>query len=475
MKSMLAYAVRRLGLHRGAPRLWLQGREPSKGGFIPGTRFNVQIDREKSLVLLEAAADGLRLVSSKTKGGRSIPVIDLNSREMLKLFEGMAAVRVVVEPGRISILPLATEVRARRRCERLRGKLLVGEPISVGTVASGIGILDGAAHSGLAAAGLVSHLAFFNEIREDCVDHMAERNPVVDADTIHVQAPMQELAFDAAAMSRLPEVDLVIGGIPCSGASRAGKAQRGSSHAEAHPEVGHLVVAFLSIIAKVNPAAIVLENVVPWAHTASMCILRSQLRELGYDVHDATLKSADWNMLEQRDRLCVVAVTRGLQFGFDGLVRPIPAPGRFGDIMDDVALDDACWSPMTYLKAKRRRDAAVGSNFKMTVVGAESVKLATMTKTLWKRQSTGNFVQHPLDPELLRLPTVAEHARAKGVDLDLVRGVGMTFGHEVLGQSISVPPFVAVFKHIGQALRAWATSSAAIPSPASRMPSLKSA
>lgn len=475
MQSMLAYAVRRIGLHRGSPRLWLQGREPAKGGFHPGSRFNVQVDRERSTVVLEVADDGVRLVSSKSKGAQAIPVIDLNSRELLQVFEGMGAVRVVVELGRISILPLASEVRAQRRCERLRRKLLAGEPLSVGTVASGVGILDAAAHAGLAAAGLTSRLAFFNEVREDCVDHMVQRNPVVGDETIHVQAPMQELAFDSAAMARLPEVDLVIGGIPCSGASRAGKAQRGSSHAEAHPEVGHLIVAFLAIVAKVNPAAIVLENVVPWAHTASMCILRNQLRDLGYDVHDTTLKASDWNLLEHRDRLCVVAVTRGLTFSFDSLERPAPVAQAFANIMDDVPLDADCWSPMTYLKEKRRRDEASGSNFKMTIIGPDSSRLATLTKTLWKRQSTGNFIQHPLDPELLRLPTVAEHARAKGVDLDLVRDVGMTFGHEVLGQAVSVPPFMAVFKHLGSALLTWKAAPAVHRAAAFCLPILKAA
>lgn len=41
---------------------------------------------------------------------------------------------------------------------------------------------------------------------------------------------------------------------------------------------------------------------------------------------------------------------------------------------------------------------------------------------------------------------VAEHARCKGVDETLVEGTTQTFGHEALGQSISVPPFVSVFE-----------------------------
>jgi DNA (cytosine-5)-methyltransferase 1 len=73
------------------------------------------------------------------------------------------------------------------------------------------------------------------------------------------------------------------------------------------------------------------------------------------------------------------------------------------------------------------------------------------------------------------LPTVAEHARAKGVDLDLVRDVGMTFGHEVLGQAVSVPPFMAVFKHLGRALLTWKAAPAGHQAAAFRLPTLKAA
>lgn len=461
MKQLQSYAVRSIGQHRGSPRLWLEGREPTKGGFLPGARFNTRVDTERVLLVLEVADDGVRTVSGKQRGDVRIPVIDINSKELLDVFEGISAVRVVVQAGRIVILPVASELRAKERVLRLRGKLARGEALSTGSVSAGVGILDRAAHEGLNLAGVRTRLAFVNEIREDCVEHMCARNPIVDQQTITLTAPMQELAFDDWAMTQLPKVDILVGGIPCSGASRAGKAKRGSSHAEAHPEVGHLVVAFLAILAKVNPAVVVLENVPIWSATASMWILRNQLRDLGYELHEAVIKSAEWNMLEQRERLCAVAVTKGISFSFDALERPTPKERHFGEIMDDVAPDAACWSEMSYLKAKRERDEAAGSNFKMTVVDADSTKVPTLNKTLSRRQSTGTYIRHPENPQLLRIPTVAEHARCKGVWPDMVSGVTQVFGHESLGQAVSVPPFRAVFKLLGFALQAFGRQAAA--------------
>ncbi len=59
---------------------------------------------------------------------------------------------------------------------------------------------------------------------------------------------MQELAADRWAMDRMPQVHVLEMGIPCSGASVAGRAERGTECAEAHPEVGALVVSSFEFI-----------------------------------------------------------------------------------------------------------------------------------------------------------------------------------------------------------------------------------
>jgi DNA (cytosine-5)-methyltransferase 1 len=451
---MKSYDIKKVGFNKGAPRIWLEGSSPAKGGFLPGVKYRTTSKPEESLLILDVVEDGMRVVSSKkTKSDREIPVIDLNSKELLSMFDGVETVRVIVQDQRIFILPVASDLRAKERLARLESKLLANEALSTGSLSTGIGILDAAVHTGLAAEGIETNLVFANEIREDCMEHAVDRNPVFNKDTVTLTAPMQELAFDEWAMSRLPKCDILAIGMPCSGASIAGRTKGKLAHPEAHEHVGHLVVPFLAIVARTNPAIVVLECVVPYRSSASMDIIRNQLRDLGYNVHETELDAAEWNMLEHRKRLCMVAVTKGMAFSFDELVKPSPEVHCFGEIMDQVDPAHTTWGNIDYLWSKLSSDKAAGKGFAPTVVDASSIKLPVLNKTLHKRQSTGTFIQHPTNPNLYRIPTVAEHARAKGIKEALVAETTQTFGHETCGQAISVPPFVSVFSLVGRALK----------------------
>lgn len=454
----------KIGENKGAPRIWIQGKKAANGGFTPGTPYKVSVDEEKALLTLEVCEGGTRIVSRKLKGDKEIPVIDLNARDTLAIFGGLKSVRVVVSQNRIHILPVASELRAKKRLERLRERMAAKQALQVGAVASGIGILDLAAHEGMALAGVETKLAWSNEIRDDCMEHMREVNPVFLPDTISLTLPMEELAFDPWAMSQLPDPDLFIGGVPCSGASVAGRVKRSLALPEDHPEVGALIVSYIAMVARTNPVACCLENVVPYASSASMSILRTSLKKLGYVVHEAILDAGDWNMLEPRKRLCMIAVTEGIEFSFDDVKRPEPETKVFGSIMEDVDPDHSTWGDISYLFAKQERDKAASKGFAMTFVDETSTKLAVLNKTLHKRQSTGCYIKHPTK-ELYRIPTVREHAACKGIDAQLVEGVTQTFGHESLGQSISMPPFVAVFEALGRAIRAYCAGNEAVKTP----------
>lgn len=456
-KSLQGMEIRKIGSNKGHPRLWIEGPQAIRAGFMPGMKIRATVDEKKCMLTLEASDDGDRTVVKKTVRDRDVPVIDINHESLLGVFVkmGLTAVRIVVQLRRIFVLPIASEVRAKERIDRLKSKLENNEPLLMGSFSSGIGILDRAAHEGLESAGIFSRLAVANEIRDDCMQHAVEHNPVFDAETILLTAPMQEVVCDSWLMSQLPKLDGLVIGIPCSGASTAGRTKLKLKFPEEHPEVGHLVVPFLAAVAHTSPSFVAIECVPNWLNTASAAIARSMLRDLGYVVHETVLNAADWNMLEHRQRMCIVAVTQGIEFSFDLVDRPEPMTPKLGDVMDAVPLDHKCWSTMQYLKDKRVRDEKEGKNFEMTIVNEDSAKVPTLNATLHKRQSTGTFFQHPTNPDLLRIPTVHEHARCKGIWEDLLEGVTQTFGHETCGQSVSVPPFISVFNALGRALRAF--------------------
>ena len=220
--------------------------------------------------------------------------------------------------------------------------------------------------------------------------------------------------------------------------------------------MGHLVVPFLAIIARVNPLAILLENVELYKSSASMDIIRSQLRDMHYEMHEAVLNGADWGAMEHRKRLVMVAVTRGMAFSFDELQRPNFTPGKLADILENIPEDDARWSNMEGLKAKELRDSEAGKNFAMQIFNADSDKICTLTKGMTKNRSTDAKIQHPTNPELLRIPTAIEHARAKQIPEALIGGLSATTAHEMLGQSVIYQVFVSVGQLLAKSIKALA-------------------
>ncbi|MCW3589059.1 DNA cytosine methyltransferase [Burkholderia cenocepacia] len=445
------YYIKKVGQNRGKPRVWLDA-QVAKAGMEPGQRYDVVVNGQT--VVLQANPDGSRIVSGKrSKDGEKInPLIDLNSQELLAIFDGMTAVRVAVKQGEIYILPLASELKKRERMTRLKHKLEAGEALTIGSLSHGGGVMTHALHQGLEAAGHTTKLAFANEIREELLEHAAIHNDAWSTDTKVFAAPMQELAFDERGIANIPKTEILEAGIPCSGASKSGRAKRGLAHAESHPEVGHLVVAALVILSKANPAVAIIENVVPYASSASAEILRNQFRDMGYVTHERVLNGVEWGTFENRDRWFMVAVTEGIEFDIDQLLPPQAVPRELKEILDPVALDDPQWRTMEALKAKEVRDLAAGKNFKMQTFAQDATSVGTITKGYAKVRSTDPKVRHPEDPDLLRQFSVAEHARIKGVPENLVSGLSATIGHEVLGQGVIHNNVKDLGHHIGNAL-----------------------
>ncbi|MDR5791690.1 DNA cytosine methyltransferase [Caballeronia sp. LP003] len=449
------YYIKKVGQNRGKPRVWLDA-QVAKAGMQAGQRYDVIVNGQT--VVLQANPDGSRIVSGKrSKDGETVnPLIDLNSQELLAIFDGMASVRVAVKQGEIYILPLASELKKRERFTRLKHKLETGEALTIGSLSHGGGIMTHALHQGLEAAGHSTKLAFANEIREELLEHAELHNDAWSADTKVFAAPMQELAFDERGIAHIPKTEILEAGIPCSGASKSGRAKRGLAHAESHPEVGHLVVAALVIISKANPAVVAIENVVSYSQSASAEILRNQLRDMGYVTHERVLNGVQWGTLENRDRWFMVAVTEGIDFNIDQLLPPNAIPRELKDVLDSVPLDDPQWKTMQALKDKETRDLAEGKNFKMQTYAENATSVGTITKGYSKVRSTDPKLRHPTNPDLLRQFTVPEHARIKGVPEHLVTGLSATVGHEVLGQGVIHSNVKDLAHHIGNALNRFA-------------------
>lgn len=451
--SLIATVLRKLQVNKGAPRVWMQGRLPARAGFLPGVKYSVeQPSAEDRRVVLKLDPAGTRVVSVKIDSHGEQPVIDVNCRRFLGVFEGMNAVRIVIRQGEIHILPDAVEVKKADRARRLE-QALSSKTVSVASVSHGAGILSNALHVGLKQAGLHPHLVWANEIRDEVMEQAVSVNEAWDENTIALTMPIQQLAFaDDYTLNRLPRPIILEGGLPCTAASLSGRAKKSLRMAEDDEEAGHLVAAFIALIAKVNPVLVLLENVVPYYRTASASILRTVLKELGYNVQELDIDGGEY-AIESRPRRVLVAITEGVEFDLAAMLAPPKQTMRVVEILDPVPLDDPSWSTMDYLVKKEARDKEAGKGFAMQRIELTATKVGTLGKGYQKNRSTEPKLVHPHDPRLMRLFTPAEHARLKGVPPHLIDGIdSKTFAHEILGQSVTWPAFRQLGEHLGHAL-----------------------
>jgi DNA (cytosine-5)-methyltransferase 1 len=462
-KTLVSVTTTTMGNNKGAPRVWLQGQMPARSGFLPGAKFRVAVDPHGVRVTLSLHEEGSRTVSRKEKGGKEVPVLDINSNEALAILAGYKQIRVIFMDGEIHLLPDAVEARQKERLDRLRTELEEGR-LSVGSVSHGAGILSHALHTGFEDESIRSELKFAVDIDPEALEVAASNNTAWNHRTQAIALPVQMLALaDPYVLSKLPAVSMLEAGLPCTAASISGKSKKKLKQAEDDPKAGHLVAAFITLIGRLNPAIVLLENVRPWFSTASGAILRTQLRELGYDVQERDLDGRDY-AIEDRPRRVLLGVTEGIEVNLDAMVAPSRAVQRIGDILEDVSADDEQWRDVAYLKAKEIADKAAGKGFAMQLVTANDTRVGTIGTGYQKARSTEPRLVHPSNAELSRLFTPVEHARLKGIPPELVAGVeSKTTAHALLGQSVVWGAFRHVGQVVGRSLAVLRVTSSALP------------
>jgi len=135
-----------------------------------------------------------------------------------------------------------------------------------------------------------------------------------------------------------------------------------------------------------------------------------------------------------------------MTFDFSQIKKTGKTSSTLADILELIADDDPRWSKMQGLKDKEVRDAENGKSFAMQTFTADSPSICTLTKGLSKNRSTDAKIQHPTNPELLRVPTALEHAKAKQVPVEMIAGLSQTIANEMLGQSVIYGKMIAVGK-----------------------------
>lgn len=433
----------KLGESRGNKRIWLEGQRLARGGFEAGDRYNVSLEKGKAFLRVDD--NGSYTVSKRQRNGKITPIVDLNNEQITRLFEGVQMLRVLIKSGSIVITAHHQEKRVQERESRLVNKIANKAKLSVASLFHGGGVQDGAIHAGFAKAGVASSVCLAVEQDGKYLDSSLQNNPQLwDDNSIIINAGIETID-----MSRTHDVqaDVIVAGIPCLGASRSGRSKNGLTFAEEHDTAGSMFFYVLQYVQRLNPAIVLLECVPEYSTTASMAAIRSVLTSLGYSITERIMNGNEFGALENRNRMCAIAISSGLA-GFDlETVMPLRVkPESIEAVLEDIALDSDRWRTFDYLAAKESRDLKAGKGFKRQLLGPDATHCGTIARGYAKCRSTEPFLVHSEDPALSRLFTPVEHARLKGIPEHVIAGQSETRAHEILGQSVIYPVFTAVAK-----------------------------
>lgn len=443
---------------RGLPAIWLEGKKLAVA-FSPNDQYKKVFDVAQSrLRLVKAANDGDGNVSVRNprKGieGEPQPLIELRDEDLLKLFWVGCKLRIVVHDNGVDVTIQSGELQKRERAKRMLSKLSnpAGEKLVCGSQYTGAGILDRAVHDGLKMAGFDSYLKVAVESESAYVETLLRnQSELFQDDSIVINSLVGDVEFRGSC-----KLDVLVAGIPCTAASRAGRSKKKLVQAEDDESAGDCFFHTLNFINQTQPWLVILENVVDYLQSASFSVIKNVMRGWGYSVSFQTLNGNEMGALENRDRLSAVFITE-LDFvdsTFDySFVTPIRTKeASLADVMVELPADSPEYKSYSYLAEKEKRDALKGNNFKRYIYDGSEESITTIRRLYHKGGSCDQFARSPFDADLYRLFLPVEHAAFKGINFDFVSGASKTLQHEMLGQSVIFPAFVALALGVGKFL-----------------------
>lgn len=371
----------KIGESKGIPRVWMEGQKLHHAGIQIGKKYSIKPDKlARRLELIEVPFDFAGKcvsVSKRDRNGVVHPVIDLRSEQIREVFEDDEKVRVALRRGRIVITALQIQTKIRERLKRMKDKLERGQKLAVASLFHGGGVLDRAIHSGMLRSGVGSFVQVGVELESEYLDcSMRNNTDIWTEESIAIHSDVRDVYLG----ENTPQCDVLIGGIPCVGASKSGRSKNKLEFAEDHDDAGALFVDYLNWLRHVNPCVAVIENVGEYAKTASMSAIRSVFKHLGYVVREIVLDGWDFGVLEHRKRLVVIATTPGFAdtFSFDNLKVTRVRESCINEILDPIPLDDESWKTYEYLAEKEKRDKEAGKGFERQLLTGQEDGCGTL-------------------------------------------------------------------------------------------------
>jgi DNA (cytosine-5)-methyltransferase 1 len=416
----------KLSENRGEKRVWLESNRLLDTDFVPSTP--IEVDIQKGKVTLKPSALGKHHVSQK----RGKPIIDINNKKITEAFDGCMMVSIRIYSNKIVIMQLDEEKQQQR------AKAKAENPVTMGEFFAGGGTL----HSAFAQEGFQSKFAV--DIEDDYLETLEANFP----DTLTINAPIQDINWKG-----LPEVDVLLAGIPCECFSASGvtsKNANGKASKEAG-DTGSLGYYVLEAIRAIRPGVVVIEEVPNFKNSMMADIVRSVLTNAGYFISENVIQGDNFGGLTKRSRFVLVASMK------EGVEIPLGngAIKKTVESILEIPLDEREWlteeNSASIATFKRREQEAKdkGNGFRMAdCLPSDTCGVATVTKGYYKRRLTDPILKQHSSKEAYSFFTPRELARINGLPDSYILPTSKTRAGEIIGQGVSVDAFAEVARAI---------------------------
>jgi site-specific DNA-cytosine methylase len=273
-----------LGNHNGNKRIWAQTRYLNKIGLKKGTIIKVNFCENARRLTVVADKNGDRVISGRPDG---TPILDIKNKQVAKTLGDVEKVTVRYFQNKIIIFVSANEQRKAERRAKTNNKAI--------EIFSGGGTLSAFAEQvGWKMDTVIE--------REDKYLEVFEQN----IDAITICADVHDVELDDLN----DECAFVQFGYPCTSYSHSNvkmirqKKAMTEEAVEVAQEADYLILPILDIVKKVNPKAILVEEVVEFLDSTPFAILSYALKKLDYKISTQIVTGSFTN----RKRVAIVAI-----------------------------------------------------------------------------------------------------------------------------------------------------------------------
>lgn len=414
MKAATRVNVQKVGKNKGRPRIWLEGKYLQGLGFKGGKKIAVSFDKGKIEIVGDES--GTRTVSER----RSRSIIDLNTDDISRAIGNAERVEVECKAGRIVITPAEVEVaRVSRSLDN-----------SAGSIFSGGGLMDEAARQ----AGYDT--AFGLELNPDYADLWQQNHP----------AYMMCGSIEEIPLAKIPQVDLLVGGIPCEPFSIKRRAvDRTSSHE--HP-LADLSFFALMVARQANPRNIVLEEAPAYLTDPIGIVTQAALRRMGYHVESRIIEGTEYGSLCIRKRAVIVARSASGAIHWPCTTNTTRTLGEILLPADNPACEWFTRETKGWLFDHWDKQRAKGNGFASQILTADTTRVPAITKRYFSQQGDGAVIAHPTNPDTFRWLTLVEVKRLMGLPDPYYLGEAKTTAGEIMGQGVLVDVFAKIIRAV---------------------------